>query len=1164
MTLTRCLSARAFALSLVLAPATASAAGDDWSLQRSASDPALVQQRLKKLHRSPFDTRHWSALRKSIGLDGLSKKITAGLARSPRDVNWQILDARIDLARGQNTRAADKLAALELAAGRRAGGVFELRVTALERSADWGTLVSLLEDRAGSAKNDKARVSLLTRAYGFADRGRRSEDALRIAGVLVELAPADRRARLRLARAATDAGQPGVADAAYQEAITRASGSSRLDLQAERARARLEADNPAGASELLWSMLENPTRGSRAAREMWWSTLENAHRRARSTDALLTKLGPWLDTHDDEAAAWRTLASAQQSAGIDSIEAWRRARALSPRDAETATALIEALETKGRHEDAAREVRSMLEGGSRDPTLAIELATNLAAAGERELAFGLAGEVEQRFARSAKALTLLLDFYNLNDDAEHALEVARALVKLGPRQPEARIALGEQLHQMRRTKDALEQWGMLPKLVRPPHKGWARHAQVLSEHDLTVEAIASIHKAMKQSPGQPEYLRLRAVLAEEQRKPMQALGLWQETRRLATSAEHKLLRDEARTRTVELLVGSAHTQRRERLARAVAESEVALNKGQPREQALEAGRFLAELHTRQEHYGAAVRVQQRMLSLDPDDPGRLEQLAGAQRRAGQVESAMGTLEELLEVEPGRGPDVLAEMSELAFEAGDNDRALKTATTAAQKDRTHVDAIVRLGEMHESKGDIEAAAHAYRTALETTPGALRPKLRLAELELTRGNVERSRTLLAEILESSGPAELMEEAGRRALDLAEAADELEDALTLAVRRSAQHPEADEPRQFLLDALDRLDTPAIRGWLGAREGTERRQGLRVPLIAALGRGSITTRLRAAEHLGRLGLPDTAAPLATLGKNLAAPRDATPTVQAAYERARLTAIRSAGALQDPAAVSVFVEVLESSRYSWGARRTAAWALARTQTPAGAEALIPHLRLGDDAHVVALACIAAAERTATELGGDALVRVRQVAHESRNPTVRHACTYAHAALTTPSELGSLRTQVEHTDPLVASAAAWRIGNAGPPTTANVEALLRRAIGPGGLARDAAAAALVQVLDPEQRQAPGVQTAPPAPRGDAWSAAVERWLQRRVVPSVEPIAAEDLEAHPEAIEAAVNAAKTGTSAERAAAQKVQRSCTDGAAAALCLPAVARDPVAIPN
>lgn len=1171
MSLTRRAAASVLGLALGGSVGSLAHAGDDWSLERSSSDPALVSARLAKLRRNPFDAKHWSALRKAIGLGGLSKKIAAGRARSPSDQSWRILEARLDLAQGRAGEAADKLAALQLATtGKRSAQVFGLRVQALEAAADWGTLVELLEERARSTADPKTKTRLLVRAHGFAQRGRRAEDSLRVAKTLVELAPSDKEARLRLARAASDADQPALADSAYADAADRAKGRKRLELQAERARARLAADQAAGAADLLWKMLEDPSQGARVARDTWWSTLYNAHRRARTTDALLRKLGAWLDANPDEPAAWRTLATAQQGAGIDPIDSWSKARALAPRDAETQTALIEALEAKGRHDDAVAQVRSMMDGPGFDPSTAIELASSLAAAGERQLAFALAGDIREHYPRSTKVMTGLLDFYNLNDDAPTALEIAQALVKMSPRKADARVSLGEQLFQMREREGALAQWNMLPKLTRPAHKGWARLAQVLTEHGLHAEAITAIGKAMAADPKAPEYARLRAVLAEEQRLPRPALAHWQRTRDLASAPRHQLLRDEARTRIVELLVRD-NVLRTSALPGWVAQAQTQLDKGSPTEDALESGRFLAELHTRREHYSSAVSVQQRMLALAPNDSARLEELAAAQRRAGQIESAMGTLEELLALDPSRSPDVLAEMSELAFEAGDSDRALKSATTAAEKDRSHVDAIVRLGEMHESKGDMDAAADAYRRALETKPTALRPKLRLAELELTRGNVARSRALLAEVLRASGPPELMEDAGRRALDLAEADGELDQALSLAVRRCAEHPESAEPRRFLLDALDRLPPADVHTWIATGSAgdkttaEQRRQSLRAPLLASLRRGAITARLRAAEQLGQLKLPGSAAALAALGKNLAAPRDATATVQNAYEQARITALRSAGALQDPSATSVLQEVLVSKRHSWNARRTAAWALAQSDDAAALEGLSPHLRLGEDTQIVALSCLAIARHpNPARIQPDTKIRVRQLATESRTTVVRHACTFAHATLQPAGNLEELREDIDHTDPLVAAIAAWRIGNVGKAERNNVAPLLARALGPGGLARDAASAGLVLLLEPTQRVAHTEGRFVPAPRGTGWDASFGRWLQRRVVPVLDPVDPSRFADANEAIADAVDAARTGTRAQRAALEKARSRCAEPSAQTICIPAVSSGPLRIPN
>ena len=1164
MQLTRLSSRAALALGLLLGIAIPRAAeagpGDDWSLEHKSNDPTLVSQRFAKLRRNPFDGAQWKALTRALGLDGLARKIRGALKANPKSVSLRVLDARVDLAQGKAGVAAKKLEKLEPSAGRMAKQVFALRLTALGRAGEWGQLVQILEQRADGQKGS-ARIKLLVKAHGYAERGNRDADALRLAEKIANLQPDDRTAQLRLARAARHAGEGKIADRAYANAIDNARGATRNDLIAERARARLEADNPAGASELLWSLLDSPKNGGSSARGVWWDMLESAHRRDRSTDILIDRLTKWLAKHDKEASAWRALATAQESAGIDPTPAWRKAMALAPRDQEIATALIEALEARGDSEGAVKEFRGLMQRGRADVQVGLDLAGRLASAGERELAFELAKEIETSAGRRSHTLMLLLDFYNLNEEAEMALTIAKRLVKISPRSAQARVALGEQLYQMNKVKEALAQWAMLPKLVRPQHKGYAMHAQVLSEHARTSEAVASLKKAIKLAPKEPNYLRLRAVLAEEQRRPEQALQLWEEVRKTATSPSDKLLRDEARTRVVELLVGGSVRSRRTKLDRAMAEAQSKLDKGEPKPDALEAGRFLAELYTRQENYSAAVETQHRLLELDPSDPDRLEELASAQRRAGQVESALGTLEELLESEPSRSPDVLAEMSELAFEAGDEERALKTATTAAKKDRTQVEALVRLGELHEGKGEMEAAARAYERALETTPGDVRARLRLAELELTRGNPDKSEELLKGILEGSGPPELMREAGRRALDFAEANDELPKLLAVAAGRTARHPEADEPRQFLLETLDRLEAKEVQAWIDKGDGhgdkAGREQALRAPLVAALTRGSIGARLRAAKQLGRLKLPDTAVPLAKMGASLTAPRDSTQTVKYAFERARLTAIRAAGELKDDKAVEVFSDLLKDSSQSNASRQAAAWALARSGSKRAAEALSPYVRGSADPQVTALACLAAASRPRGEVDASVKLQIGQVSRDARHPTVANACAYAAAALTSKADLPRLRKSLQSSDPMLAAVAAWRLGASDNADEEMVEALLVRVIGPGGLARDAASAALARLVRGKGGGA-RAESAPPAPRSGAWSTVVERWLHDQVAPDFKALSAGDMTPHKGAIAAALKRARRGTRAEQAAAARMTKGC--GGKSSICLVPLVKGPI----
>jgi tetratricopeptide (TPR) repeat protein len=1149
-----------------LAPIEALAApADDWSLEHKSDDPALVSQRMTKLRKNPFDGSQWRALQRAIGTKALAQRVAGLLEKKPTDTALRILDARAQWAQGDPSGAAKKLAALHGKAGRWEDDVLMLRIEMLEAAAEPTAAIAALETAAAGA-GDKTATKLLSRAYDIAEGADLGSKGLELARALAKRST-DQSARLRLARAATRAGETDEADRTYADAITHAKGREADELVAERARARLEGDNAAGASKLLWGLLDTPGHGAESVRAGWWDLLAEAHRRDGSTEVLVARLSKWLADHDGDAAGWRTLAQAQETAGLDATKAWRKVLDLQPRDAESHGELIDALDQKGDTSAAREEYARMVDRHPHEVELGLELAARMIAAGQREEALRLAGDIERRVGKRSRELMLLLDFYNLQDEPDRALVVAQRIVKLGPRKLEARVALGEQLYQMGRVTEALEQWGTIPGLVRPPHAGYAKHAEILSEHGRTAEAAVSLKKALKLAPAEPRYLRLRAMLAEDQRRPQMALELWEQVRKLARSESEKLLRDEARTRVVELLVGGTIPRRRAQLEGAEGEARAVLDKGEPLADAVEAGRFLSELYTRQENYPSAVQVQHQLLELSPDDPTRLSDLATAQRRAGQVQSAMGTLEELLQAEPGRSADVLAEMSELAFEAGDAKGALDAASRAAGKDRTQVEALIRLGQMHERQGDMDEARRAYEEALDVVPGDARARLRIAELELTEGKDEKAAETLRSVLDDGGPPELMREAGRRALDLAEASGDTMDLFAVALDRTSKHPEADEPRELLLDALDRVDHEKARAWI--REGkdpTAREAALRGPLVAALTRGSVGARLRAAEHLGWLGLPKTAAALAKMGASLSAPRDSTATVRDAFERTRIAAIRAAGTLRDPESVDVLRQIVDDGGQTAPARHAAGWALAQTEDGAAAEALAGELKFQNDPLLSSLACIALAHRPRKEVSADVRASIDNASRYGRSEQVRHTCAFAAAALRADDDLDGYVKQVRSSDPMLAAIAAWRLGRMRTGSDEAIEALLTRYVGPGGLARDASAAALSRLLGKPDANAE-IAAVPAPPRGSGWTKVVDRWLESELAPEPTVLTAEALASHRQRLAAALDAASAGTRAERQSAAEVVEGCASppGAPAGrhACLAPLVDGPVALP-
>lgn len=1130
-------------------PALAAPPDEDWTLEAGSDDDRLVAQRFDKLRANPFDAKQWRALEQAIGRGSLVGRITSAAERDPDDVVLQILRAKGDIVQGDPKAGAERLAKLEGKAGRWEKKVFDMRIDALEEAKAWSDAIAALEKEAGK-RGKKDAEPLLERAFGLADRAGLHDKALELAEQLSSQNPKDADATVRVARAARAAGKGAKADEAFVQAIGQAKGDEKLELMAERARAKLDANQAAEAAKLLWELLDDAGRGRADQREAWWEDLETCYRKDARSEVLADEIEKWLEDakHAREVAAWQALARAQKAAGRNPIPSLRKAIELAPKDPIARAALIEALEEQGQSEAALEQYRALKGRSPEEIRLGLDMAERLLTNGERETGLQIAAEIAELGARDGDALLLLIEFYNNVDEPDLALATAKALVKLKGRDADARVALGEQLWEMGQREEALEQWDQLPKLVKPAHKGWFRHAEILADHasfdrNLTNTAVDSIEKAIKAKPSEPGYLRLLAMLEEERSRPDLALAIWQKVRKTADEPSEELVRAEARTRIVELIVGPGLPNRAEARSNAIGEAERALAKGASPE-ALEAGLFMAELHSREENYSAAVEMYTRLRDMFPNDPDRLMELAVAQRRAGNAEEAMRTLEKLLPLSPSREVDVLVMLTEISHELGKPEQAREAAVRALEQGSAGTRALLRLGELHERRGEIDQAMWCYQKVLDAQPDHARTRMRLAELQLTTGDIPGAAKSFRELLDAGGPGDLMKEAGARALDLAEVTESTREVLELAVKRTKREPNADEPRDFLLSTLDRVALEEVEGWLigeAKQRDADRVAALRRPLIAALSRGSINNRLSAALHLGKLALPDTAIHLARTGANLQPPHDATHAVQMRFIAARVAAVEAAGSLDDAESIPVLAEIVESGGQHSRVRHAAFWALASSSHAAAAEPLRKRVRGGDDELSISLACLGLARLSRDEQRVEDVVVVDRIARATKSAAVERACSFAAVALTPDFRVARLHPQLHDPDPVIAATAAWRLGQVEPSKirAANVEALFGLWFGPPGLPRDAAGAALAALLGDERPR--GIALPPVLPE-QRWATVIERWLGDLVAPDHAGLQATKLDPWRDAIRSAWQQAAAGTRAEMAAAHAAAGPC----------------------
>ncbi len=1088
---------------------------DAWSMEASLGSDALAErQRFDKLQKQPFDKKHWRALEKSLGKARLAKTIRSALRATPRSLNLGILSGRATMAARDFRAAATIFSELLPRSGRQESRLFWLYVEALEAAKSWDRAINVLKERGRSLLPEESLRSL-NRAYTIASRNGLHRDALEISQAIAATDPKSEKYNLQVARSAHAAGHLQTADRAFGTAAENAQGEKKIRILHEQAQAHLDVGDAQFAEKILWRLLRDPAVGREHTRQSWWNDLVKAHQHRVTSDVLADRLERWLRTvaNSHESAAWKSLARSLANSGRDSEQAWREALLRSPRDPSLRPALITALETRG---DIAATIVAFKASKKLSPAniqQGVDIASRLIVNGAPDSAAQIIQHIRTSAGRSPEALGTLLDFYNAQGQPHRALAVAKKIVASQKRDPDACIALGEQLFELGMRTKALKEWARIPSLVRPRHLGWARHAQVLSAHaridrSLQTTVLAALSKALDLSPNNPNYLRLRATLEEDRRTYGRAYATWELAYHHATTPLHSRVREEARTRMIELLAG-AHLKNRSQLRDRVLRAAIQDLDAGASPQARESGFFLAQFYTREDRTGLAVEVRKTLTLLYPNDGDLLMDLAGAQRRAARLSDAMDTLERVLEVDPQLRSKALMLLSELAFERGQFNRAELVASLAASdpaQAHGQSSALLALGKRYEARGNLARARSAYNSLLKINPGDTGALVSLAELQLTSGDLPDAASQFQAILKTNGPADLMLRAEHGALALAEVTNSLEDLLSIAIARTKRTTHPVDAWVLLLATLDRISPAQIEHWLSRSESEQdpsRATDLRRPLVAALSRGPIHIRSDAARHLGSLRLSDTAAALMRLGGKLAAPGDATTTLRASYLRARVSGIKAAATLDTPESIPATLEVVGHRGLIQPApvpeiQHVALWALAKSGHPSTLVALNHQLNTSDDL-AISLACLGIATHPTANRHNTELAALRSAARRSRNATVRHACSLADASLTPDHLVASLIEQLRHSDTTIAAIAAWRLGSIDLTSIPDrgLQALFQVYLGPPGVPRDAAIASLRRLFGPGPASTKFI-----CPPGEnRWASNVERWIRDLVIPT---------------------------------------------------------------
>jgi len=1159
------------ATALSVPAGAAASAGDDWGITRRSDDDALVRQRLAALHRRPFDDGQLRALRRTLGPARLLARLEARVRRAPKDPAWTIVYARALLSASRPEEAATALGTVPGAAGRYEPRFSLLRAKALEAAGRLEEALALLE-AAGARQADEA---LLRARRDLAQRAGRWTVAVEAARRLAERAPSVQRYR-QLADLATRAGDSTTARAAFERAWSLARGRHRVEVAMAWARAELALGAPQAAADLA----------ERAARDAPRSHREAALRllvRARRAEGRLDRAADWLEARaaasPKDPAVHHVLGLVRLEQGGDARPPLERAHALAPSDRrileDYVTALLEAADLDGARAVAA----SVRPRGPEDAEIVLRVADRLLTAGRRDDAAALVDRLVARRARDGATLAAIVDFWNVHTEESRALAVARAWAKARPRDVRALVALGEQLHALGHRDEALAVWSRLPAVARPSHAGRARLAELLADHGHLYRAVAELRAAIEKAPDNPAYHRTMAVLRERSGQDAAALAHWKLVLDLARGPDAPTLRREARTRIVDLLFTGRLRDRSRRLQIEIHRLSRLLDAEDPRDEALRAGRLLAEIHARAGHPDEAVAIRRRLLALSPNDPRAIDDLARALRRAGRIEEAARVLAR----RPARSDTELAdregELALLAAAAGRTNEAIERALRAATASR-RAQPLLDLGDRLEAAGDLDGAARAYaaltRTGLE--PG--RARLAAGRLDLLRGRGTRARAKLLQVLEDGRDPSAALEAGRL---LHDAGLVPAGALLARLQAAAGATGPGTFDTFVLQIVARMAPETLRE---VARSPAHRTFLDATLRRAVRGRSATDRIlaaRIAETLGRTPLADD---ILQAAMTLDVPASAPAVTRHRLRAARFVLLRAAATLGGPEHLARIAQQTVPRRARDRALTSAAaWALALAGGEAGPRALIEASRAGVRAPQVAPGCVAVLRlaQLGPVLGARPLVEAgaRREGLGTDGPITRRVCPLALAA-----SVGADRRFQDALflpDEARAVRAAYALGVAAEPTDEVLAPLARRLLGPAGPARDAAAGALRRLLSNGPRRvlppppfttpyakAARVASSAAAPRRDGTPFGYERrildrWLEIVVRgPEPGPLPSEAIERLAPLLRRAVaDIERSGTPAERTAlaASLVRR---DGRPVAVRLWGLATGPVPLPG
>lgn len=650
-------------------------------------------------------------------------------------------------------------------------------------------------------------------------------------------------------------------------------------------RARLHAGQYEAANAALRRAL-SLAGGDPGVRRECLEALTELYARQQRLDAWVAELGRGPGRYEELMLLGRLQSESGHMA--EARAAYERALRMRPGEVDAHLAVIQILSQSGQVEALVAARRRLVAAAPRNPTWVIDLADELFRNGRRAEALTLLRGASARAGADPEAHERLsLAFARLGDSAA-ALRETELVARYDPRDPAALEAWGERVLEAGDRERALAIWARIREGQRAPARGAAALAEVYGRHDMADAALAAWREALQLRPDEVEYHKGLAIQLEAARQLDAALLAWREV--VQRAGDNRELRREARNRIVNLwsVQGTLATQ----LTRLRAAFEAT-----PPD--LEAGRDLAAVLLRLRQSDEAEAVLVRLMRADARDTDALVALERARAQRGDLAGAIEVLERLAEAEPQRARSWFQRLAEHALALHRDREAIAWAERALALNPDDAQGHQQLAELYRTQGDIARAAAAYRRALALDERRFAVCFALADLLLVQGESSEAVALYRRVIRLSPDDDLVRQAGRLAIQVALAEDQVDALARDLVSAAGAQPARAVLSQLASSLFVQLGRPLIDT---LEHGTEARQTqaralltrqsnrAMKPLLDALSQSDPTLRRTAIDILARLENPEALAPLLTLAEREPSADDAA----AVSLETRLAALRA------------------------------------------------------------------------------------------------------------------------------------------------------------------------------------------------------------------------------------------------------------------------------